>query len=102
HNIPLTAQTISQMVDKILSLPEGSRMMLLAPVVKARKGEHTKLLDNIAAQGYIRARIDGEICDLSEDRKSTRLNSSHVSISYAARHPHTFPTRRSSDLITSH
>ncbi|KGQ23277.1 excinuclease ABC subunit A [Gallibacterium anatis CCM5995] len=66
HNIPLTAQTISQMVDKILSLPEGSRMMLLAPVVKARKGEHTKLLDNIAAQGYIRARIDGEICDLSD------------------------------------
>ena len=66
HNIPLAAQTISQMVDKILSLPEGSRMMLLAPVVKARKGEHTKLLDNIAAQGYIRARIDGEICDLSD------------------------------------
>ena len=66
HNTPLTAQTISQMVDKILSLPEGSRMMLLAPVVKARKGEHTKLLDNIAAQGYIRARIDGEICDLSD------------------------------------
>ena len=66
HNIPLTAQTISQMVDKILSLPEGSRMMLLAPVVKARKGEHTKLLDNISAQGYIRARIDGEICDLSD------------------------------------
>ncbi|OZN49634.1 excinuclease ABC subunit UvrA [Gallibacterium anatis] len=66
HNIPLTAQTISQMVDKILSLPEGRRMMLLAPVVKARKGEHTKLLDNIAAQGYIRARIDGEICDLSD------------------------------------
>ncbi|KGQ34043.1 excinuclease ABC subunit A [Gallibacterium genomosp. 2] len=66
HNIPLAAQTISQMVDKILSLPEGSRMMLLAPVVKARKGEHTKLLDSISAQGYIRARIDGEICDLSD------------------------------------
>ncbi|OBX09985.1 excinuclease ABC subunit UvrA [Gallibacterium genomosp. 3] len=69
HNTPLTAQTISQIVDQVLALPEGSRMMLLAPVVKGRKGEHTKLLDGIAAQGYIRARIDGEICDLSDPPK---------------------------------
>ena len=54
------------MVDKVLSLPEESKMMLLAPVVKNRKGEHVKLLDSLAAQGYIRARIDGEICDLSD------------------------------------
>ena len=66
HDVPLTAQTISQMVDKVLSLPEESKMMLLAPVVKNRKGEHDKLLDSLAAQGYIRARIDGEICDLSD------------------------------------
>ena len=66
HYVPLTAQTISQMVDKVLSLPEESKMMLLAPVVKNRKGEHVKLLDSLAAQGYIRARIDGEICDLSD------------------------------------
>ena len=66
HDVPLTAQTISQMVDKVLSLPEESKMMLLAPVVKNRKGEHVKLLDSLAAQGYIRARIDGEICDLSD------------------------------------
>ena len=65
-DVPLTAQTISQMVDKVLSLPEESKMMLLAPVVKNRKGEHVKLLDSLAAQGYIRARIDGEICDLSD------------------------------------
>ena len=45
------------MVDKVLSLPEESKMMLLAPVVKNRKGEHVKLLDSLAAQGYIRARI---------------------------------------------
>ena len=66
HDVPLTAQIISQMVDKVLSLPEESKMMLLAPVVKNRKGEHVKLLDSLAAQGYIRARIDGEICDLSD------------------------------------
>ena len=66
HDVPLTAQTISQMMDKVLSLPEESKMMLLAPVVKNRKGEHVKLLDSLAAQGYIRARIDGEICDLSD------------------------------------
>ncbi|MDG2915935.1 excinuclease ABC subunit UvrA [Bisgaard Taxon 10/6] len=69
HNVPLAAQTISQMVDKVLSQPEDSRMMLLAPVVKARKGEHLKILEQIAAQGYIRARIDGEICDLSDPPK---------------------------------
>ncbi|WP_387692874.1 excinuclease ABC subunit UvrA [Photorhabdus sp. RM71S] len=69
HNIPLTAQTVSQMVDNVLTLPEGHRLMLLAPIVKERKGEHTKLLDNLAAQGYIRARIDGEVCDLSDPPK---------------------------------
>ncbi|CDG95123.1 DNA excision repair enzyme subunit, with UvrBC [Xenorhabdus bovienii str. puntauvense] len=69
HDIPLAAQTISQMVDNVLVLPEGQRLMLLAPVVKERKGEHTKLLDNLAAQGYIRARIDGEVCDLSDPPK---------------------------------
>ncbi|MFZ7282612.1 excinuclease ABC subunit UvrA [Avibacterium avium] len=69
HHIPLEAQTISQMVDKVLALPEESRMMLLAPVVKDRKGEHIKILEHIVAQGYIRARIDGEICDLSDPPK---------------------------------
>ncbi|AWK43902.1 excinuclease ABC subunit UvrA [Photorhabdus laumondii subsp. laumondii] len=69
HDIPLTAQTVSQMVDNVLTLPEGHRLMLLAPIVKERKGEHTKLLDNLAAQGYIRARIDGEVCDLSDPPK---------------------------------
>lgn len=66
HGQPLAAQTVSQMVDKVLELPEGSKQMLLAPVVKGRKGEHTKLLEGLAAQGYIRARIDGEVCDLSD------------------------------------
>ncbi|MBW8183242.1 excinuclease ABC subunit UvrA [Shewanella nanhaiensis] len=66
HAQPLTAQTISQMVDKVLELPEGSRQMLLAPVVNNRKGEHVKLLDSLSAQGFIRARIDGEVCDLTD------------------------------------
>lgn len=69
HDIPLTAQTISQMVDRVLEEPEGKRLMLLAPVVKDRKGEHVKLLGNLTANGYIRARIDGEICDLSDPPK---------------------------------
>ncbi|WP_088329542.1 excinuclease ABC subunit UvrA [Lacimicrobium sp. SS2-24] len=66
HKVPLDAQTISQMVDKVLAMPEGSKLMLLAPVVQDRKGEHIKILENLAAQGFIRARIDGEICDLSD------------------------------------
>ncbi|MDO4697646.1 MAG: excinuclease ABC subunit UvrA [Pasteurellaceae bacterium] len=69
HDTPLTAQTISQMVDRVLEEPEGKRLMLLAPVVKDRKGEHVKLLENLTANGYIRARIDGEICDLSDPPK---------------------------------
>ncbi|HGJ5884533.1 excinuclease ABC subunit UvrA [Arsenophonus sp.] len=69
HDIPLAAQTVSQMVDNVLALPEGKRLMLLASVVKERKGEHIKLLDNLAAQGYIRTRIDGEVCDLSDPPK---------------------------------
>ncbi|EEX51419.1 excinuclease ABC subunit UvrA [Pasteurella dagmatis] len=77
HDVPLAAQTISQMVDKVLSLPEESKMMLLAPVVKDRKGEHVKLLEQIVAQGYIRARIDGEICDLS-DAPKLELHKKHT------------------------
>ena len=66
HHVPLAAQTISQMVDKVLEMPEGAKMMLLAPIIKERKGEHVKTLENLAAQGFIRARIDGETCDLSD------------------------------------
>ncbi|PMJ88430.1 excinuclease ABC subunit UvrA [Vibrio sp. 10N.261.55.A7] len=77
HNTPLAAQTISQMVDKIIELPEGSKMMLLAPIVKERKGEHVKTLENLAAQGFIRARIDGETCDLS-DPPTLELHKKHT------------------------
>ncbi|WP_213995600.1 excinuclease ABC subunit UvrA [Arsukibacterium sp.] len=66
HDQPLAAQTISEMVDKVTAFPEGTKLMVLAPVVQERKGEHVKALENLAAQGYIRARIDGEVCDLSD------------------------------------
>lgn len=77
HHLPLTAQTISQMVDRVLALEEGTKVMVLAPVLQDRKGEHVKLLDNLAAQGYIRARIDGEVCDLS-DPPTLELHKKHT------------------------
>lgn len=77
HHVPLAAQTISQMVDQVLMLPEGSKMMLLAPIIKERKGEHVKTLENLAAQGFIRARIDGETCDLS-DPPTLELHKKHT------------------------
>ncbi|MBA6288379.1 excinuclease ABC subunit UvrA [Colwellia sp. MB3u-4] len=77
HHQPLAAQTISQMVDRVLALEEGTKVMVLAPVLQDRKGEHVKLLDNLAAQGYIRARIDGEICDLS-DPPALELQKKHT------------------------
>lgn len=77
HDVPLDAQTISQMVDRVLAMPEGEKLMLLAPVVQERKGEHLKTLEALAAQGYIRARIDGEVCDLS-DPPSLDLHKKHT------------------------
>ena len=66
HDLPLAAQTVSQMVDQVLALPEGSQLMLLAPVMRERKGEHLALLDELRAQGFVRARINGRIHDLDE------------------------------------
>ena len=64
HHLPLEAQTVSQMVDQVLALPEGSKLMLLAPVVRARKGEHLHVLNELRSNGFIRARIDGIVTDL--------------------------------------
>lgn len=66
HGEPLEAQTVSQMVDQVLALPEGSKLMMLAPVVSDRKGEYHRLLGELYAQGYIRARIDGELFELDQ------------------------------------
>ncbi len=76
HKKPLQAQTISQMVDQVLALPEGSKLMLLAPVVSERKGEHQKLLAELLSQGFIRARIDGEIFEL-DDTPDLELHKKH-------------------------
>ncbi|RMF97176.1 MAG: excinuclease ABC subunit UvrA [Gammaproteobacteria bacterium] len=69
HGLDLEAQTVSQMVDQVLALEPGNRLMLLAPVVQSRKGEHQQLLADLRAQGFVRARIDGEICELDEPPK---------------------------------
>ncbi|MFQ1017412.1 excinuclease ABC subunit UvrA [Gilliamella sp. BG7] len=66
HHLPLAAQTISQMVDSIMALPSDNRYMLLAPVVTERKGEFVKLFEQLAASGYIRVRVDGDVYDLSD------------------------------------
>ncbi len=66
HDTTLEAQTVSQMVDQVLALPAGTRLMLLAPVVDDRKGEHVQLMQDLMAQGFIRARIDGEVYELDQ------------------------------------
>ena len=66
HGITLEAQTVSQMVDHVLELAEGTRLMLLAPVVADRKGEHVNLMADLQAQGFVRARINGEIYELDQ------------------------------------
>ncbi len=69
HHLPLQAQTISQMVDAVLALPEGTKLMLLAPVVQDRKGEHLQLIDQLLRQGFVRARINGKIEELDQPPK---------------------------------
>jgi len=64
HNITLAAQTISQMVDQLFELPLGSKLMLLTPIIQAKKGEYHKQLDILRDQGFVRARIDGVVFDL--------------------------------------
>jgi excinuclease ABC subunit A len=69
HGTPLEAQNVSQMVDTVTALPEGTKIMLLAPVVKARKGEYTATLAELKSQGFLRARIDGDIVELDDPPK---------------------------------
>ena len=66
HNTTLDAQTVSQMVDQVLAMPEGTKLMLLAPVIDGRKGEHEHALNSLRADGYVRARIDGLIHELDQ------------------------------------
>ncbi|HEU5338934.1 MAG TPA: excinuclease ABC subunit UvrA [Sulfuricaulis sp.] len=66
HGVTLSAQTVSQMVDHVMSLPEDTKLMLVAPLIEGRKGEHLHILERLRAQGYIRARIDGVVTSLDE------------------------------------
>ena len=66
HGLELAAQTISQMVDQVLELPESTPLLLLAPVVKDRKGEHAQILEELKSKGFVRARIDGKVVELDE------------------------------------
>jgi len=66
HGLELSAQTVSQMVDQVLQLPQDKRYLMLAPVVKDRKGEHTAIIDNLRAKGFIRVRVNGTVYDLDE------------------------------------
>ena len=77
HNVTLAAQTVSQMVDHVLQLPEGAKLMLLAPLVDDRKGEHAHVLDTLRAQGYVRARIDGKVVSL-DDVPELKKNFKHT------------------------
>jgi len=77
HGESLEAQTISQMVDQVLTLPEDSRLMMLAPVIQERKGEYLNLFDDLKRQGFIRARVDGEIIEL-DDIPELEANKKHT------------------------
>jgi excinuclease ABC subunit A len=66
HGYPLAAQTISQMVDQILSYPLDTKLFVLAPVIRGRKGEYFQLFDQLRAQGFVRARINGQVCELDQ------------------------------------
>lgn len=66
HGTVLKAQTVSQMVDAVLKLPEGTKVMIMSPIVRGRKGEYKQLFSDLVKDGFIRARVDNEICDLSD------------------------------------
>ena len=69
HHVDLAAQTVSQMVDQVLALPEGTALLLLAPVVKERKGEHRDIMEDLRSRGFVRARIDGKVAELDDPPK---------------------------------
>lgn len=77
HGTEITSQTIEQMVDRIMQLPERSRLQILAPVISGRKGTHVKLLEEIKKQGYVRVRVNGEVIDL-DDNIDLNKNKKHT------------------------
>ena len=80
HDLPLKAQTISQMVDQILALEPGSKVMLLAPMIQGRKGEHLHLLNSLKTQGFVRARINGIVVDLDSPPELDKNKKHHIDV----------------------
>lgn len=78
HGVALDAQTVSQMVDVVMTHPEGTKLMLLAPLVRNRKGEHHQLFDELRAQGFVRARVNGKVIDLDEGTPKLSLRQKHT------------------------
>lgn len=76
----ITSQTVDQMVDKVMSYEERTRLQVLAPIVSGKKGEHKKLLENMRKEGYIRAVIDGEMYELSEDIKLSKTKKHDIDV----------------------
>ena len=77
---PITQQTVEQMVDQIMMLPEGTKFMVLAQVVRGKKGEHQKILEQIRKDGYVRVRIDGEIQDVNEEIKLAKTKKHTIEV----------------------
>ncbi len=80
HGTDLTAQTISQMVDHVLERPPGTKCMLLAPIIRDRKGEYVQLMQNLHQQGYIRARINGEVYELEDPPELDRYKKHTIEV----------------------
>jgi excinuclease ABC subunit A len=80
HDLPLEAQTVSQMVDQAMALPEGTAIMLLAPVIQDRKGEHLHVFEQLKADGFVRARIDGIVVDLDEAPSLDKLKKHTIEV----------------------
>ena len=80
HNIPITSQTIKQMLEQVMALPEGTRIMIMAPLVRQKKGQHRDLLDKMRKEGYVRAEIDGEMVLLEEEINLDKNRKHDISI----------------------
>ena len=79
-NIPVQKQTIDQIVDTILSMPEHSKIMILAPVIKGRKGHYKELFEQFRKQGYTKVRVDGELCELVEGMQISRFKTHTIEV----------------------
>jgi len=79
-NVEITQMTVEQIVDRIMELESGTKLQLLAPIVRGKKGEHQKLLEEVKKEGFVRVRIDGEVKDLYEDIKLTKTKKHNIEV----------------------